>query len=318
MRYLEEDYFRYLNLTYSLNSIYACAILLFIVYVLYLTTVTPLTDRPTMHHDDQSLQKQKIRAEDVAYAAFHDTVFDVGEELEKYDECAALSGAKLQTALDELDVLKSSIDTAYKILLDAALSPLSSRLRRCKANMESRIAELKNVLISSTAHTSTEQRELCDTPQLDDERKPSQVIVAEQKNAWISTNTAHTGLEQRERYVCANENNSQVIVASTDCDDGDAVETDDVSMSNSIDCDSMQNCQISKNPDPTDALTVGPDKERQIKRDIVSGSITDDVLYTTLNMTMMCIADCSDADTHDLVCERRFASGLKHRWRWKL
>ena len=40
MRYLEEDYFRYLNLTYSLNSIYACAILLLIVYVLYLTTAT--------------------------------------------------------------------------------------------------------------------------------------------------------------------------------------------------------------------------------------------------------------------------------------
>ena len=65
-----------------------------------------------MHHDDQSLQKQKIRAEDVAYAAFHDTVLYVGEELEKYDECAALSGAKLQMTLDELDVLKSSINAA--------------------------------------------------------------------------------------------------------------------------------------------------------------------------------------------------------------
>ena len=86
-----------------------------------------------MQHDDQSPQKQKIRAEDVAYAAFHDTVFDVGEELEKYDDCAALSGTKLQMALAELDVLKCSIDTAYELLLSVALSPLSSRLRRCKA-----------------------------------------------------------------------------------------------------------------------------------------------------------------------------------------
>ena len=163
MRYLEEDYFRYLSLTYSLNSIYACAILLFIVYVLYLTTVTHLTDRPTMQHDDQSPQKQKIRAEDVAYAAFHDTVFDVGEELDKYDECAALSGTKLQTALAELDVLKCNIDTAYELLLSVALSPLSSRLRRCKANIDIRIAEMKDYLTSNVTHTATAQKELCDT-----------------------------------------------------------------------------------------------------------------------------------------------------------
>ena len=74
-----------------------------------------------------------------------------------------VSGAKLQTALDELDVLKSSTDTTYKVRLSAALSPLSSRLRRCKANIEIRIAEMKDYLTSNIAHTATEQKELCDT-----------------------------------------------------------------------------------------------------------------------------------------------------------
>ena len=182
MRYLEEDYFRYLNLTYSLNSIYACAILLFIAYVLDLTTVTPLTDRrPTMHHDDQSLQKQKIHAEDVAYAAFLDTVLDVGEELEQYDECAVLSGFRLQIALDDIDVLKYSVDTAYKVLLDAALSPLSSRLRRCKSNLETRIADLKIDLTSNAAQTTTSQRELYETsePDYQAECQSSEMVTTE-------------------------------------------------------------------------------------------------------------------------------------------
>ena len=53
-----------------------------------------------MRGQDQLLEKLKIQAEDVAYAAFHDTLFDVEEELTKYDN-AVLSGDKLQTALVE-------------------------------------------------------------------------------------------------------------------------------------------------------------------------------------------------------------------------
>ena len=139
-----------------------------------------------MHHEDQSLQKQKIHAEDVAYAAFLDTVLDVGEELEKYDECVVLSGAKVQIALDEIYVLKYSVDTAYKVLLDAAQSPLSSRLRRCKSNLETRIEELQNLLMSNVSSASNDQREQCLTLELD----------------------------------CENGNNSSVIVDTTECDDG--------------------------------------------------------------------------------------------------
>ena len=72
-----------------------------------------------MHPTDQPLKNQKIQAEDVAYAAYHDTVYDVGEELLKYEKCAVLSDVKLQAAFDELDVLKNSVDTAYQVLLDA-------------------------------------------------------------------------------------------------------------------------------------------------------------------------------------------------------
>ena len=124
-----------------------------------------------MRGQDTSLEKLKIQEEDVAYAAFHDTLFDVEEELTKYDN-AVLSGDKLQTALVELDLLKNSIDTSYNTLLDAAISPLSSRLRRRKANLETRIAEMKNLLTSNAAHSTTEQRKLCSTS---DE---SQIIVA--------------------------------------------------------------------------------------------------------------------------------------------
>ena len=74
-----------------------------------------------MRGQDQLLEKLKIQAEDVAYAALHDTLFDVEEELTKYDS-AVLSGDKLQTALVELDVHKNSIDTSYNTLLDAAIS----------------------------------------------------------------------------------------------------------------------------------------------------------------------------------------------------
>ena len=272
MRYLEEDYFRYLNLTYSLNCIYACAILLFIAYVLYLTTVTPLTDRPTMHHDDQSLQKQKIRAEDVAYATFHDTVFDVGEELEQYDECAALSGTKLQTALAELDVLKWSIDTAYELLLSVALSPLSSRLRRCKANIDIRIAEMKDYLTSNVTHTATAQKELCDTS------GESSVTVASTDcdddivqidDTSIQRNCTDSNSKQR------SQTNSDPIYDLTvepdkDCYGQDTVQTDDAvqiddlnRQSNSTGSNSIQPCQ--KNPDHIDDYTVGPGEDQHVE-----------------------------------------------------
>ena len=74
-----------------------------------------------MHPTDQPLKNQKIQAEDVAYAAFHNTVCDVQEELTKYGEDTVLADAKLRTALDELDVLRNSIDASYNILLDDAV-----------------------------------------------------------------------------------------------------------------------------------------------------------------------------------------------------
>ena len=225
-----------------------------------------------MTGQDKSLEKQKIRAEDVAYAAFHDTLFDIEEELTKYDN-AVFSDDKLQTAFVELDELQNSIDTSYNTLLDAAISPLSSRLRRRKANLETRIAEMKNLLTSNAAHSTTEQRELCGTS-----------------------------------------DESQVIVAATECDDDDSTQIDDAGVQSSntpvfsltvimlltVVMDIKQPC--AKKPDPSP----------------VPGFITEHTMNKEMNMTMMCIADCSDADTHDLVCERRSASGLKHRWRWKL
>ena len=116
-----------------------------------------------MHPTDQPLKNQKIQAEDVAYAAFHNTVCDVHEELTKYGEDTVLVDAKLRTALDELDVLRNSIDASYNILLDAAVSPISSRLRRSKANVEIRITDLKNLLTSNAAHFTKEHSELCGT-----------------------------------------------------------------------------------------------------------------------------------------------------------
>ena len=326
MRYLEEDYFRYLSLTYSLNSIYACAILLFIVYVLYLTTVNPLTDRPTMQHDDQSPQKQKIRAEDVAYAAFHDTVFDVGEELDKYDECAALSGTKLQTALAELDVLKCNIDTAYELLLSVALSPLSSRLRRCKANIDIRIAEMKDYLTSNVTHTATAQKELCDTS---DE---SSVTVASTDCDDDIVQIDDTSVQRN----CTDSNSKQpsqtnsdpiddlTVEPDKDCYGQDTVQTDDAvqiddlnRQSNSTDSNRIQPCQ--KNPDHIDDYTVGPDEDQQVENDTVSYCRTNDELYTELNMTILKIAECCPAaETGDLAYECCSISGLKHRWRWKL
>ena len=116
-----------------------------------------------MHPTDQPLKNQKIQAEDVAYAAFHNTVCDVQEELTKYGEDIVLADAKLRTALDELDVLRNSIDASYNILLDAAVSPISSRLRRSKANVEIRITDLKNFLTSNAAHFTKGHSELCGT-----------------------------------------------------------------------------------------------------------------------------------------------------------
>ena len=251
-----------------------------------------------MHHEDQSLQKLKVHAEDVAYAAFHDTVCDVQQELTKYDECAAFSEAKLWTAFNDIDVLKNKVDTAYNVLLDAALSPPSSRLRRCKANLETRIEELQNLLSSNVSNPKNDQREQCLTLEPD----------------------------------CENENKSRDNVDTTECDYDDPIRIDaaavpsyntsvllltvSILLTVAIDIDSKQSCP--ENPDLIDDLTVTSDEDRLMKRDIVPGYRTCGVMYKEMNMTMMCIADCSDADTHDLVCERCSISGLKHRWRWKL
>ena len=108
----------------------------------------------------------------MAYAAFHDT---------KYDD-AILSDVKLQTALDELDVLKSSVDTAYKVLLDAALSRChleSSRLRRCKENLDTRIAELMNLLSSNAVCTRHEQRSQCVTSETIESKSVVRVAATE-------------------------------------------------------------------------------------------------------------------------------------------
>ena len=245
-----------------------------------------------MYHQDQSVKIQKIRAEDVAYAAFHDTVCDVQEELAKYDD-AILSDVKLQTALHELDVLKSSIDTAYRVLLDAALTPLSFRLRRCKENVDTRIAELINVLSGNAVYTRHEQGSQCVTSETYD-------------------------------------NKSGVIVASIDCDKDDILQFDEagargynapvlllaVSILLTVVTDSKQSCP--GNPDPIDDLTVAPDRDRQMEKDTIYGSTTDDVLYRDLNMTMMMIADYCDANTDDRACDCHSINGLKHRWRWKL
>ena len=218
-----------------------------------------------MHHEDQSLQKQKTHAEDVAYAAFHDTVFDVGEELEKYDECAALSGTKLQTALDEFYVLKSSINAAYEVLLSAALSPLSSRLQRCKANIETRIAEMMILLTSNAAHTTTEQTVLCDTS------------ISEPKDQAKG--------ESRERV-------------STDCDGDVTVQTDgpSVQSNNGTVSDSKQSCDMKSNPN--DDSTVEQDKDLHMEQVTVPGCRTCGAMYKEMNMTMICVLRIALMLTH--------------------
>ena len=113
-----------------------------------------------MHHEDQLLHTKKIQTEDDAYAAFHNTV---GQELTQYDACAAFSEAKLRTTFNDIDVLQNKVDTTYNVLLDAALSPPSSRLRRCKENFDTRIAELMNLLSSNAVCTRHEQGSQCAT-----------------------------------------------------------------------------------------------------------------------------------------------------------
>ena len=233
-----------------------------------------------MHDKEQSLRNQRIREEDVAYAAFHDTIYDVGEELtSKYDECDVLSDAHLQIALDELDMLSNSVDVSYKILLDAALSPLSSRLKRCKENIGTRITDLKN-LLTSAAHTRNEQDVTSEARQID--------------------------------------SNSRVISATTDCDEHDRTVIDDASIqSNSRECDSNQPCP--KNPDLVNDMTVALDEDEQTEKDTVPGATSEhNVSHTYLHMTMLCNVDVHATEAVDTACESRFTSGLKHRWRWKL
>ena len=235
-----------------------------------------------MHPTDQPLKIQMIQEEDVAYAAFHNTVCDVHEELTKYGEDTVLADAKLRTALDELDVLRSSIDASYNILLDAAVSPISSRLRRSKANVEIRITDLKNLLTNK--------------------------------------NMDHIAAEQRK--LCSASDESQINVAATKCDDDDSgVQSYNIPVLLltsivllTVVIDSKQSCPM--NPDPIDNLTVTPDEDRQMERDTVLGCETDDALYQELNMTLLYNVDCSAAvaDNADHVCESRAISGLKHRW----
>ena len=232
-----------------------------------------------MRDKEQSLRNQKIQEEDVAYAAFHDTICDVGEELtSKYGECDVLSDAHLQIALDELDMLSNSVDVAYKILLDAALSPLSSRLKRCKENIETRITDVKNHL-TSAAHTRNEQD-----------------VMSE---------------------ACQIESNSRVISAATDFDEHDRIVIDDATiLSNSRECDSNKPCP--KNTDLVDDMTVAQDVDEQTEKDTVPGATSKhNVSHTYLDMTMLCNVDVHATEAEDTVCESRFTIGLKHRWRWK-
>ena len=233
-----------------------------------------------MRDKEQSLRNQKIQEEDVAYAAFHDTIYDVGEELtSKYDECDVLSDAHLQIALDELDMLSNSVDVSYKILLDAALSPLSSRLKRCKENIGTRITDLKN-LLTSAAHTRNEQDVTSEARQID--------------------------------------SNSRVISATTDCDEHDRIVIDDASIqSNNRECDSNQPCP--NNPGLVNDMTVALDEDEQTEKDTVPGATSEhNVSHTYLHMTMLCNVDVHLTEAVDTVCESRFTIGLKHRWRWKL
>ena len=240
-----------------------------------------------MRGQDQSLEKPKIQAEDVAYAAFHDTLFDVEEELMKYDN-AVLSGDKLQTPLVELDVPKNSIDTSYNTLLDAAISPLSSRLRRRKANLETRIAEMKNLLTSNAAQFTTEQRELCG---ISDE---SQIIVAATENDEDDSIQIDDAVVQS--Y------NTPLLLLS-------------VIILLTVVIDSKQLCSMK--PDPIDDLIVEPDEDLQKEQYPVPGFITEQTLNTDMNMTVTCVVDCSAAEAYDHICKSRVTNGLKHRWRWK-
>ena len=195
-----------------------------------------------MHYKEQSLRNQNIQEEDVAYAAFHDTVYDVGEELTlKYDEYEVLSDAHLQIVLDELDKL-------YK----------------------TRITDLKNLLTSATL-TRNEQD-----------------VTSE---------------------ACQIESNLRVIEL-------DRIVIDDASiLSNSRECDSNKSCP--KNPDLVNDMTVAQDVDEQTEKDSAPGATLEHKLHTDLDMAMLCIVEVSTTKAENTVCESRYTSGLKHRWRWK-
>ena len=184
-----------------------------------------------------------------------------------------VSGAKLQTALDELDVLKSSTDTTYEVLLSAVLSPLSSRLRRCKANIEIRIAEMKDNLTSNIAHTATEQKELCDTS------GESSVTVASTDCDDDIVQIDDTSIQRN----CTDSNSLQTsqanhdhiddltVALDEDCFGQDTVSTDDAvqiddpnRQSNITDSDTEQSCE--KLCDPIDNSNVKPDKDLHIEK----------------------------------------------------
>ena len=121
------------------------------------------------------------------------------------------------------------MDTAYKVLLDAALSPLSSRLRRCKSNLETRIEELKNHLCStSAAHTANEQRELCDTsePDRQHDRNSSVIVAARDRYGDDIVLTDDDTVQTDDDAVQTDDNAVQTDDDTVQTDD-DAVQTDD-------------------------------------------------------------------------------------------
>ena len=66
-------------------------------------------------------------------------------------------------------------------------------------------------------------------------------------------------------------------------------------------------------------MTVAQDVDEQTEKDTVPGATSEhNVSHTYLDMTMLCNVDVHATEAVDTVCESRFASGLKHRWRWKL
>ena len=136
-----------------------------------------------------------------------------------------------------------------------------------------------------------------------------EIRITDLKNL-LTSNAAHFTKEHSE--LCGTSDESQAIVEATECDD-DSTQIDDAGVQSSntpvfsltvimlltVVMDIKQPC--AKKPDPIP----------------VPGFITEHTMNTEMNMTVMCIVDCSAAEADDTVCESRVNSGLKHRCRWK-